>query len=170
LPVINNPHQGKHASFVERARQRDYLARRSALQFAAPEAIRGTIMSRVLASLSAAAFLALAAVPTAAFAGCYGCYVPRPQPCVTCYQQQIIPPQYQTYNETVMVSPGQRIPHRIPARYETVMVPQTRMVAPESVQFEDVPPQYTTVQRTQMVAPARAVVVPVRPRCSTCGW
>ena len=127
-------------------------------------------MSRVLASLSAAAFLALAAVPTSAFAGCYGCYVPRPQPCVTCYQQQIIPPQYQTYNETVMVSPGQRIPHRIPARYETVMVPQTRMVAPESVQFEDVPPQYTTVQRTQMVAPARAVVVPVRPRCSTCGW
>ena len=127
-------------------------------------------MSRVFASLSAAAFLALAAAPTAALAGCYGCYVPRPQPCVACYQQQVIPPQYQTYNETVMVSPGQRIPHRIPARYETVMVPQTRMVAPESVQYEDIPPQYTTVQRTQMVAPARTVVVPVRPRCSTCGW
>ena len=50
------------------------------------------------------------------------------------------------------------------------MVPQTRMVAPESVEFEDIPPQYTTVQRTQMVAPARAVVVPVRPRCNNCGW
>src|SRR5262245_18649114 len=126
-------------------------------------------MSRVLASLSAAALLALAAAPTAALAGCINCYAP-PQPCVTCYQQQIIPPQYQTYNETVMVSPGQRIPHRIPARYETVMVPKTVMVAPESVQFEDIPPQYTTVQRTQMVAPARAVMVPVRPRCNNCGW
>jgi hypothetical protein len=125
-------------------------------------------MSRVLASLSAAALLALAA-PTAVLAGCINCYTP-PQPCVTCYQQQVIPPQYQTYNETVMVSPGQRIPHRIPARYETVMVPQTRMVAPESVQFEDIPPQYTTVQRTQMVAPARTIVVPVRPRCNNCGW
>ena len=82
----------------------------------------------------------------------------------------MIPPQYQTYNETVMVSPGQRIPHRTPARYETVMVPQTVMVAPESVQVEEVPPQYATVQRTQMVAPARTVVVPVRPRCGNCGW
>jgi hypothetical protein len=152
-------------------RGRHYLRGRSALYIAAPEAIRGIIMSRVLASLSAAAFLALAAAPTSAFAGCYGCYVPPPpQPCVTCYQQQVIPPQYQTYNETVMVSPGQRIPHRIPARYETVMVPQTRMVAPESVEFEDIAPQYTTVQRTQMVAPARAVMVPVRPRCGNCGW
>jgi hypothetical protein len=127
-------------------------------------------MSRVLASLSAAAFLALAAAPTSAFAGCVNCYTVPPQPCVTCYQTQIIPPQYQTYNETVMVSPGQRIPHRIPARYETVMVPKTVMVAPESVQYEDVPPQYATVQRTQMVAPARQIVVPVRPRCNNCGW
>ena len=129
-------------------------------------------MSRVLASFSAAAFLALAALPTTATAGCYGCYVPPPppQPCVTCYQTQVIPPQFQTYNETVMVSPGQRIAHRVPARYETVMVPKTVMVAPESVQFEEVPPQFATVQRTQMVAPARAVVVPVRPRCGNCGW
>lgn len=128
-------------------------------------------MSRVLAALSATAFLAFAA-PTAAFAGCYGCYVPppRPAPCVTCYQQQVIPPQYQTYNETVMVSPGRRVAHRTPARYETVMVPKTVMVAPEGVQYEDVPPQYATVQRTQMVAPARTVVVPVRPRCGNCGW
>jgi hypothetical protein len=129
-------------------------------------------MSRVLASLSAAAFLALAAAPTTASAGCYGCYAPPPppQPCFTCYQTQVIPPQYQTYNETVMVSPGRRIAHRIPAQYETVMVPQTRMVAPESVQFEEIAPQYATVQRTQMVAPARTVVVPVRPRCGNCGW
>jgi len=125
-------------------------------------------MSRVLASLSGAALLALAAAPTSAFAGCYGCYAPPP--CVTCYQQQVIPPQYQTYNETVMVSPGQRIAHRTPARFETVMVPKTVMVEPEGVQYEEVPPQYATVQRTQMIAPARTVVVPVRPRCGNCGW
>jgi hypothetical protein len=128
-------------------------------------------MSRVLAALIATATLALAAIPTAASAGCYGCSAPPPpQPCVTCYQQQVIPPQYQTVNETVMVSPGRRIAHRTPARYETVMVPKTVMVEPEGVSYEEVPPQYATVQRTQMVAPARTVVVPVRPRCNTCGW
>ena len=127
-------------------------------------------MSRVLAALSTAAFVALVA-PTAAFANCYNCYAPPPpQPCVTCYQQQVIPPQFQTYNETVMVSPGRRIAHRTPARYETVMVPKTVMVEPEGVQYEEVPPQYATVQRTEMVAPASAYVVPVRPRCGNCGW
>ncbi|MEA2875504.1 MAG: hypothetical protein QOF14_700 [Hyphomicrobiales bacterium] len=142
--------------------------------FPAPEAISnpaGNPMSRVLAALITTATLALAAVPTAASAGCYGCAPPPPpQPCVTCYQQQVIPPQYQTVNETVMVSPGRRIAHRTPARYETVMVPKTVMVEPEGVQYEEIPPQYATVQRTQMVAPARTVVVPVRPRCNTCGW
>src|SRR5256885_9975790 len=105
-------------------------------------------MSRVLAALSATAILALASVPTSAFAGCYGCYAPPPppQPCMTCYQQQVIPPQYQTYNETVMVSPGRRIAHRTPARYETVMVPKTVMVEPEGLQYEEVPPQYAAVQ------------------------
>ena len=127
-------------------------------------------MSRVLATLFTAA-VAAAALTTSASAGCYGCYAPPPPPpCVTCYQQQVIPPQYQTYNETVMVSPGRRIAHRTPARYETVMVPKTVMVEPEGVQFEEVAPQYATVQRTQMVAPARTVVVPVRPRCGNCGW
>jgi len=140
----------------------------------APEAISnqaGKVMSRVFATLFTAA-LAAAAISTSASAGCYGCYAPPPppQPCVTCYQQQVIPPQYQTYNETVMVSPGRRIVHRTPARYETVMVPKTVMVAPEGVQYEEIPPQYATVQRTQMVAPARTVVVPVRPRCGNCGW
>jgi hypothetical protein len=126
-------------------------------------------MSRVFAALSTAAFLSIAAT-TAASAGCYGCYAPPPPPCVTCYQQQYVPAQYQTYNETVMVSPGRRLAHRTPARYETVMVPKTVMVAPEGVQYEDVPPQYATVQRTQMVAPAQTYMVPVRPRCGNCGW
>ena len=91
-------------------------------------------MSRVFAALSTAALLALA-VPTAASAGCANCYAPAPQPCVTCYQQQVVPPQYRTVDETVMVSPGRRVAHRIPARYETVMVPKTVMVAPEGVQY-----------------------------------
>jgi hypothetical protein len=125
-------------------------------------------MSRVLAALSTAVVLAIVA-PTAASAGCYGCYAPPP-PCVTCYQQQVVPPLYRTVNETVMVAPGRRIAHRIPARYETVMVPKTVMVAPEGVQYEEISPQYATVQRTQMVAPARAYLVPVRPRCGNCGW
>ena len=126
-------------------------------------------MSRVFAALSTAALLALA-VPTAASAGCANCYVPAPQPCVTCYQQQVVPPQYRTVNETVMVSPGRRVAHRIPARYETVMVPKTVMVAPEGVQYERTPPQYATRQRVEMVAPAREYYVATPPRCATCGY
>jgi hypothetical protein len=125
-------------------------------------------MSRVLAALSTAAFVALAAAP--ATAGCANCYVPAPQPCVTCYQQRVIPPQYQTVHENVMVSPGRRVAHRVPAQYQTVMVPKTVMVSPESVQYEEIPAQYATVARTQMVAPAHTVIVPVRPRCGNCGW
>jgi hypothetical protein len=93
-------------------------------------------MSRVYAALITSA-LSLAAFPTTASAGCYGCYAP-PQPCVTCYQPQVIPPQYRTVQETVMVEPGRVIAHRTPAQYRTVMVPQTVMVAPEGVQYEHV--------------------------------
>jgi hypothetical protein len=126
---------------------------------------------RIVSSAIFAAAIALVA-PTAASAGCYGCYAPPPppQPCVTCYQQQVVPPQYRTVEETVMVSPGRTIAHRTPARYETVMVPKTVMVAPEGVQYEQIPAQYATRQRTEMVAPARTYVVPVRPRCGNCGW
>jgi hypothetical protein len=102
-------------------------------------------MSRVIAAAFATALVALA-LPTAASAGCYSCYTP--QPC--CYQQQyvqqVIPPQYRTVQETVMVAPGRVIAHRTPAQYRTVMVPQT-----------------------VMVAPARSYYAPVAPRCPTCG-
>lgn len=125
-------------------------------------------MSRVLAALSAVTLAALA-LPTAASAGCFNCYVP-PQPCYTCYQQQVVPPQYRTYNETVMVAPGRVVAHETPAQYQTVMVPKTVMVAPPSVQYERLPPQFATVQRTEMVAPAQTYMVPVRPRCGNCGW
>src|ERR1700757_1548677 len=91
-------------------------------------------MSRVMSTLSPASILALA-IPTAASAGCYSCYTP-PQPCGTCYQQQVVPPQYRAVQETVMVAPGGVVAHRTPAQYRTVMVPQTVMVAPESVKYE----------------------------------
>ena len=86
-------------------------------------------MSRVYAALIASAVTAMA-LPTAASAGCHGCYAPPPPPCVTCYQRQVVPPQYRTVEETVMVAPGGVIAHRTPAQYRTVMVPQTVMVAP----------------------------------------
>jgi hypothetical protein len=110
------------------------------------------------------------ALPTAASAQCQGCFVPPPQPCVTCYQRQVAPAQYRTVDETVMVAPGRVIAHRTPAQYRTVMVPKTVMVAPEGVQYERTPPQYATRQRVEMVAPAREYYVATQPRCSTCGY
>jgi hypothetical protein len=127
----------------------------------------GITMSRVYAALFVSAVAALA-LPTSASAGCYGCYTPPP--CATCYQQQVVPPQYRTVQETVMVAPGSVIAHRTPAQYRTVMVPQTVMVAPEGVQYEQTPPQYAVRERVEMVAPARAYYVPTAPRCGTCGY
>jgi hypothetical protein len=69
-----------------------------------------------------------------------------------------------------MVSPGAVIAHRTPAQYRTVMAPQTVMVAPEGVQYQQIAPQYATRQRVEMVAPAREYYVAVRPRCGTCGY
>jgi hypothetical protein len=130
-------------------------------------------MSRVLlAGLISA--VAVAAVPSAASANCMGlfsgCYMPPPQPCYTCYQTQYMPPQYRSYQETVMVSPGGVIAHRVPAQYQTVMVPQTVMVSPESVQYQQIPAQYGVRNRVEMVSPGYSYAVPVAPRCNTCGW
>jgi len=130
-------------------------------------------MSRVLlAGLISA--VAVAAAPSAASANCFGlfggCYTPPVQPCYTCYQTQYMPPQYRAYQETVMVSPGGVIPHRVPAQYQTVMVPQTVMVSPESVQYEQIPAQYGVRNRVEMVSPGYSYAVPVAPRCNTCGW
>jgi hypothetical protein len=124
-------------------------------------------MSRVYAALIASA-LSLAALPTSASAGCYGCYMPPP--CTTCYQAQVVPPQYRTVQETVMVEPGRVIAHRTPAQYRTVMVPQTVMVVPEGVQYERVAPQYAVRERVEMIAPARTYYAPVAPRCYSCGY
>jgi hypothetical protein len=123
-------------------------------------------MSRLAAAIITSALAAIA-LPTAASAGCYGC---APPPCYSCYQQQVVPPQYQTVQETVMVAPGRVVAHRTPAQYRTVMVPKTVMVAPEGVEYERVPPQYATRERVEMVSPGYSYNVPVRPRCGGCGW
>ena len=125
-------------------------------------------MSRVYAALIASA-LSLTVLPTTASAQCYGCYAPPP-PCVTCYQPHVIPPQYRTVQETVMVEPGRVIAHHTPAQYRTVMVPRTVMVAPEGVQYERVPPQYAVREHVEMVAPARTYYALVVPRCGSCGY
>jgi hypothetical protein len=107
-----------------------------------------------------AAFVAAAgmAVPSLAQAGC-----------TTCYQPQVIPPQYRTVERTVMVSPGHTIRRHRPAQYRTVMVPKTVMVAPPRTEYRRVPAQYATTQRTVQVAPAQVYYAPVQTGCSTCG-
>ena len=79
---------------------------------------RDLIMKKLMAATLFAGLAAMA-LPNAAAAGCYNCYAPPP--CQTCYQQQVVPPQYRTVEETVMVSPGRTIARRTPAQYETVM-------------------------------------------------
>src|SRR5436309_14000113 len=103
--------------------------------------------SRVFAALFASAVTAMA-VPTAASAGCYGCYTPPP--CPTCYQRQVAPAQYRAVQETVMVAPGGVIAHRTPAEYRTVMVPQTVMVAPATVQYQQTAPRCPTRPRAEI--------------------
>jgi hypothetical protein len=124
-------------------------------------------MSRTLAIAFSTAVAALS-MTGAASAGCYNCYAPPP--CTTCYQQQYVPPQYRTVDETVMVSPGSTVAHRTPAQYRTVMVPQTVMVAPPGVQYEQIPPQYATRQRVEMVSPGYSYYAPVATRCASCGY
>jgi hypothetical protein len=124
-------------------------------------------MSRTIAVVFAAAAAAIATTSTAS-AGCYNCYTPPP--CTTCYQQQYVPPQYRTVDETVMVSPGAVIAHRTPPQYRTVMVPQTVMVAPAGVQYQQVAPQYATRQRVEMVSPGYSYYAPVASSCASCGY
>jgi len=108
-----------------------------------------------------AAIVAVAgmAIPSMASAGC-----------TTCYQPQVIPPQYRTVERTVMVSPGHTVRRHRPAQYRTVMVPKTVMVAPPRTEYRRIPAQYATQQRTVQVAPAQVYYAPVQVQtgCSTC--
>jgi hypothetical protein len=125
--------------------------------------------SRIYAALLIAmSALAPIAVPGTATAGCANCYA-SPRPCATCNRRQVVPPQYRTVEETVMVSKASVVAHRTPPQYRTVMVPQTVMVAPAGVQYEQIPAQYATRQRVEMVAPTREYDAPLAPRCGACG-
>lgn len=112
-------------------------------------------------SIIAATVVAAAgmAIPSMAQAGC-----------TTCYQPQVIPPQYRTIERTVMVSPGHTVRRHRPAQYRTVMVPKTVMVAPARTEYRRIPAQYATQQRTVQVAPAQVYYAPVQVQtgCSTC--
>jgi hypothetical protein len=110
-----------------------------------------------------AAIVMTAAVPSTASAGCFGLLCGAAvQTCGNCYQQQqyvyqpqYVPPQYQAVQETVMVAPPRVVARRVPAQYQTVMVPKTVMVAPPSVEYDRIPAQYGVRERVQMVAPAQ---------------
>jgi hypothetical protein len=125
-------------------------------------------MSRLVLSTLSAAVVAVAALPSSALAWCSSCYTP----CTTCYRQVVVPPQYRTVQDTVMVAPERVYAQRVPARYatvyQTVVVPRTVMVEPERVYAQRVPAQYSTVSRVEMVAPAHVYWQPVRPACPTC--
>jgi hypothetical protein len=121
-------------------------------------------MYRVQAALIASA-LSLAALPTAASAGCYNCYAP-PAPCGSCYQPQ---PQYRAVQETVMVHPGHVVAYRTPPRYRTVMVPRTVMVSPGGVHYQRTAPQYAVRERLEMVAPAPVYYAQPVQSCGSCG-
>jgi hypothetical protein len=126
-----------------------------------------------------------ALLPTAAQAGCWGCNVPLVShcgscapvvnPCNPCYRPAIVPAQYRTVYDTVMVAPAHVIAHRVPARYGTVN--ETVMVSPpgqawqstcacgrETLQAVEIPAQYASVAHTVMVEPPHVVreVVPAQ--------
>ena len=132
-----------------------------------------------------AAIVMTAAVPSTASASCFGLLCAPVQTCGNCYQQQYVyqpqyvPPQYQAVQETVMVAPPRTVARRVPAQYQTVMVPKTVMVAPPSVEYDRIPAEYATRERVQMVAPAQTYYAAVPAYgyaqsysysgCSTCG-
>src|SRR5579863_893686 len=96
-----------------------------------PPAIRSTDMSRFLCSALFVAFAAASiALPTAALAGCGSCATPVFNPCGTCYRPTVVPPQYRTVYQTVMVAPARVVAHVVPPRYSVVN--ETVMVSPPS--------------------------------------
>ncbi len=84
--------------------------------------------------------LAVSSLPAAA--GCSGS---------GCYQQVVTPPVYATQHHEVLVAPGRRIAHRVPAQYQTVE--ETVVVRGERQIPHHVPAEYSTVAETFMVSP-----------------
>jgi hypothetical protein len=143
------------------------------------------VSSAFLVALAVSLAASAALRPTAAQAGCWGCNVPVVSPCGACapvvnpcnpcYRPAMVPAQYRTVYDTVVVAPAHVIAHRVPARYGTVN--ETVMVSPpgqawqstcacgrETLQAVEIPAQYASVARTVMVEPPHVVreVVPAQ--------
>jgi hypothetical protein len=133
-------------------------------------------MSRFVSSaLFVALAVAGAGVPSAAFAGCGACAAPVFNPCGTCYRPVVVPPQYRTVYDTVVVAPARVVAHAVPARYgvvnETVMVrppsqawQSTCACGRETLQAVEIPAEYSTVSHTVLVEPQHVVreVIPAQ--------
>src|SRR5436305_7109028 len=130
------------------------------------------VSSTLFVALAASMAGSVALLPTSAQAGCGGCGAPLVSPCGSCapvvnpcspcYRPAMVPAQYRTVYDTVVVAPARVVAHRVPARYgvvnETVMVSppsqawqSTCACGRESVQAVEIPAQYATVARTVMV-------------------
>jgi hypothetical protein len=144
------------------------------------------VSSALFVALAASMAGSVAVLPTSAQAGCGGCGAPLVSPCGSCaapvvnpcnpcYRPAMVPAQYRTVYDTVLVAPARAVAHRVPARYgvvnETVMVSppsqawqSTCACGRESVQAVEIPAQYATVARTVMVEPPHTVreVVPAQ--------
>ena len=143
------------------------------------------VSSTLFVALAASMAGSVALLPTSAQAGCGGCGAPLVSPCGSCapvvnpcspcYRPAMVPAQYRTVYDTVVVAPARVVAHRVPARYgvvnETVMVSppsqawqSTCACGRESVQAVEIPAQYATVARTVMVEPPHTVreVVPAQ--------
>jgi hypothetical protein len=132
-------------------------------------------MSRFLCSALFVLAAASVALPTAAVAGCGSCAAPVFNPCGSCYRPTVVPPQYRTVYETVMVAPARVVAHLVPPRY--AVVNETVMVSPpgqvwqstcacgrETLQAVEVPAQYATLAHTVLVERSHAVreVIPAQ--------
>jgi hypothetical protein len=135
-------------------------------------------MSRFLCSALFIVFAAVSVAPNAAVAGCGSCAAPVFNPCGSCYQPTVVPAQYRTVYETVMVQPARVVAHVVPPRYgvvnETVMVSPPSQVwqstcacGRESLQAVEVPAQYATVAHTVLVERAHVVHEVVAPQYAT---
>lgn len=84
-------------------------------------------------------------------APCPADYPPRAEP-GQCYAKIRTPPRFETYSETVVVTPARREARTIPAVYETA--DQQVMISPERVERYTVPATYRTVYETVVERPA----------------
>jgi hypothetical protein len=134
-------------------------------------------MSRFLCSALFVVFAAAGVAPTPALAGCGSC-APVVNFCGSCYQPTVVPAQYRTVYDTVMVAPPRVVARVVPPRYgvvnETVMVSPPSQVLQstcacgrEGLQAVEVPARYATVARTVTVERAHVVREVIPPQFAT---